>query len=57
MVSDSNFAERRRGFSAANRTQAVIVANRLLGQDPEPVAILNSLRPIDQAQNPGTPKR
>ena len=44
-------------LNAANRTHAAFVANRLLGHDAEPVALLNSLRPIDQAQSPGTPKR
>jgi DNA-binding NarL/FixJ family response regulator len=44
-------------LNAANRTHAAFVANRLLGQDAEPVALPNSLRPIDQAQSPGTPKR
>jgi DNA-binding NarL/FixJ family response regulator len=44
-------------LNAANRTHAAFVANRLLGQDAEPVALPNSLRPINQAQGPGTPKR
>jgi DNA-binding NarL/FixJ family response regulator len=44
-------------LNAANRTHAAFVANRLLGQDAEPIALPNSLRPIDQAQGPGTPKR
>jgi DNA-binding NarL/FixJ family response regulator len=44
-------------LNAANRTHAAFVANRLLGQDAEPVALPNSLRPIDQAQGPGAPKR
>src|SRR6202030_2739156 len=43
-------------LNAANRTHAAFVANRLLGQDAEPVALPNSLRPIDPAQSPGTPK-
>jgi DNA-binding NarL/FixJ family response regulator len=46
-----------RKLNAANRTHAAIVANRLLGQDAEPVALLNSLRLIHQAQSAGTPKR
>jgi DNA-binding NarL/FixJ family response regulator len=44
-------------LNATNRTHAAFVANRLLGQDAEPIALLNSLRPIDQAQSPGMPKR
>jgi DNA-binding NarL/FixJ family response regulator len=32
-------------LNAANRTHAAFVANRLLGQDAEPVALPNSLRP------------
>ena len=44
-------------LNAANRTHAAFVANRLLDQDAEPVALPNSLQPIDQAQSPGTPKR
>jgi DNA-binding NarL/FixJ family response regulator len=44
-------------LNATNRTHAAFVANRLLGQDAEPVALPNSLRAIDQAQSPGTPKR
>jgi DNA-binding NarL/FixJ family response regulator len=43
-------------LNAANRTHAAFVANRLLGQDAEPVALPNSLRPIDQAQSSGTPE-
>jgi DNA-binding NarL/FixJ family response regulator len=43
-------------LNAANRTHAAFVANRLLGQDAEPVALPNSLRPIDQAQSLGTPE-
>ena len=35
---------------ATNRTHAAFVANRLLGQDAEPVALPNSLRPIDPAR-------
>ena len=46
-----------RKLNAANRTHAAFVANWLLGQDAEPVALLNSLGPIKQAQSPGTPKR
>jgi len=46
-----------RKLNAANRTHAAFVANRLLGQDAKPVALPNSLRLIDQAQSPGTPKR
>jgi hypothetical protein len=42
-------------LNATNRTHAAFVANRLLGQDAEPVALSNSLRPIDQAQSLGTP--
>ena len=41
-------------LNATNRTHAAFVANRLLGQDAEPVALPNSLRPIDQAQSLGT---
>jgi DNA-binding NarL/FixJ family response regulator len=44
-------------LNATNRTHAAFVANRLLDQDAEPVALPNSLQPIDQAQSPGTPKR
>ena len=33
-------------LNAANRTHAAFVANRLLGQDAEPVALPDSLRPI-----------
>ena len=44
-------------LNAVNRTHAAFVANRLLGQSPEPVALPNSLRPIDQTQCPGTRKR
>jgi DNA-binding NarL/FixJ family response regulator len=40
-------------LNAANRTHAAFVANRLLGQDAEPVA----LRGTNKAQSPGTPKR
>jgi DNA-binding NarL/FixJ family response regulator len=43
-------------LNAANRTHAAFVANRLLGQNGEPVALPDSLRPIDQAQSP-VPKR
>jgi DNA-binding NarL/FixJ family response regulator len=43
-------------LNAANRTHAAIVANRLLGKNVELAALPNSLRPIDQAQSPGTPK-
>jgi DNA-binding NarL/FixJ family response regulator len=43
-------------LNAANRTHAAFVANRLLGKNVELVALPNSLRPIDQAQIPGTPK-
>ena len=43
-------------LNATNRTHAAFVANRLLGQDAEPVALSNSLRPIDQAQSLGTPQ-
>jgi DNA-binding NarL/FixJ family response regulator len=43
-------------LNATNRTHAAFVANRLLGQDAEPVALPNSLRPIDQAQSLGTPE-
>jgi len=39
-------------LNAANRTHAAFVANRLLGKEAEPVALPNSLRPIDQAQSP-----
>jgi DNA-binding NarL/FixJ family response regulator len=42
-----------RKLNAGNRTHAAFVANRLFGQDAEPVAF-NSLRPIDQAQSPDT---
>jgi DNA-binding NarL/FixJ family response regulator len=34
-------------LNAANRTHAAFVANRLFGQEAEPVALPNSLRPID----------
>jgi DNA-binding NarL/FixJ family response regulator len=44
-------------LNVANRTHAAFVANRLLGHDAEPVALLNSLGPIEQAQSPGMPKR
>ena len=44
-------------LNAANRTHAAFVANRLLGQDAEPVAPPIPLHLIDQAQSPGTPKR
>jgi len=44
-------------LNAANRTHAAFVANRLLGKNAEPVALPNSLRPIDQAQSPADPKR
>jgi DNA-binding NarL/FixJ family response regulator len=44
-----------RKLNAKNRTQAAFVANRLFGLD-EPVAVPNSLRPIDQAQSPAMPK-
>jgi DNA-binding NarL/FixJ family response regulator len=43
-------------LNATNRTHAAFVANRLLGQEAEPVASPDSLGPIDQAQSPGTPK-
>jgi DNA-binding NarL/FixJ family response regulator len=43
-------------LNAANRTHAAFVANRLLSQNREPVALPDSLRPIDQAQSP-VPKR
>src|SRR5258706_3476658 len=43
-------------LNARNRTHAAFVANRLLGKDAEPVALSNSLRPIDQAQSLGTPQ-
>ena len=43
-------------LNAANRTHAAFVANRLLGQNGEPVTLPDSLRPIDQAQSP-VPKR
>ena len=43
-------------LNAANRTHAAFVANRLLGQNGEPFALPDSLRPIDQAQSP-VPKR
>jgi DNA-binding NarL/FixJ family response regulator len=39
-------------LNAANRTHAAFVANRLLGKEAEPVALPNSVRPIDQAQSP-----
>jgi DNA-binding NarL/FixJ family response regulator len=44
-------------LNAANRTHAAFVANRLLGKNAEPVALPNSLRPIDQAKAPARPKR
>jgi DNA-binding NarL/FixJ family response regulator len=43
-------------LNATNRTHAAFVANRLLGQNAEPVALPNSFRPIDQAQSSGTPE-
>src|ERR1700726_3472879 len=43
-------------LNATNRTHAAFVANRLLGQDAEPVALPDSLRPIDPARSPGTPE-
>jgi hypothetical protein len=43
-------------LNAANRTHAAFVVNRLLSQNREPVALPDSLRPIDQAQSP-VPKR
>src|SRR6202043_2860862 len=43
-------------LNATNRTHAAFVANRLLGQYAKPVALSNSLRPIDQAQSLGTPE-
>ncbi len=39
-------------LNATNRTHAAFVANRLFGKEAEPVALPNSLRPIDQAQSP-----
>src|ERR1700726_3281340 len=36
-------------LNARNRTHAAFVANRILGKNAEPVALLHSLRPIDQA--------
>src|SRR3984893_1543008 len=39
-------------LNATNRTHAAFVANRLFGKGAEPVALPNSLRPIDQAQSP-----
>ena len=39
-------------LNATNRTHAAFVANRLFGKEAEPVALSNSLRPIDQAQSP-----
>src|SRR6266403_2511263 len=44
-------------LNAANRTHAAFVANRLLSQNREPVALPDSLGPIDQTQGPGAPKR
>jgi DNA-binding NarL/FixJ family response regulator len=41
-----------RKLNADNRTHAAFVANRLLGQDAESVALPNSLRPINQPQSP-----
>jgi DNA-binding NarL/FixJ family response regulator len=41
-----------RKLNADNRTHAAFVANRLLGQDAEPIALPNSLRPINQPQSP-----
>src|ERR1700738_482398 len=38
-------------LNATNRTHAAFVANRLLSQNREPVALSDSLRPIDQAQS------
>src|SRR5260370_733207 len=43
-------------LNAANRTHAAFVANRLLAKNVELVALPNSLRPLDEAQSPGTPK-
>jgi DNA-binding NarL/FixJ family response regulator len=43
-------------LNATNRTHAAFVANRLLGHYAAPVALPNSLRPIDQAQSLGTPE-
>ena len=43
-------------LNATNRTHAAFVANRLLGQNGEPFALPDSLRPIDQAQSP-VPRR
>ena len=43
-------------LNAANRTHAAFVANRLLDKNVELVSLPNSLRPIDEAQSPGTPK-
>jgi hypothetical protein len=43
-------------LNATNRTHAAFVANRLLSQNRESVALPDSLRPIDQAQSP-VPKR
>jgi DNA-binding NarL/FixJ family response regulator len=37
-----------RKLNAANRTHAAFVANRLLGQDAEPVALPSPFPPIDQ---------
>jgi DNA-binding NarL/FixJ family response regulator len=39
-------------LNATNRTHAAFVANRLFGKEAEPVALPNSLRPIDPAQSP-----
>jgi DNA-binding NarL/FixJ family response regulator len=44
-------------LNATNRTHAAFVANRLLGQDAELVALPDSRRPIDPAQGPAPPKR
>jgi DNA-binding NarL/FixJ family response regulator len=46
-----------RKLHADNRTHAASVANRLLGQEPEPVVLSTALRLTDHAQSPGTPKR
>src|SRR5260370_3311202 len=43
-------------LNAANRADDTFVANRLLAKNVELVALPNSLRPLDEAQSPGTPK-
>ena len=46
-----------RKLNAANRTHAAFVANRLLGQDAECVALPTSPRPFDRAHSPNLAAR